>query len=92
MVQQSLYNFLRKTYATNIYIYICVCVCVCVGRSFKVKNLKEFTMESKALYICLKLYIVVYSQQKRERENIHKNLHDEACELYLTNKFLTRCI
>lgn len=70
----------------NIYI----CVCVLVDRL--VKNLKEFTMESKALYICLKLYIVVYSQQKRERENIHKNLHDEACELYLTNKFLTRCI
>lgn len=70
----------------NIYI----CVCVLVDRL--VKNLKKFTMESKALYICLKLYIVVYSQQKRERENIHKNLHDEACELYLTNKFLTRCI
>lgn len=86
MVQQSLYNFLRKTHATNIYI----CVCILVDRL--VKNLKEFTMESKALYICLKLYIVVYSQQKRERENIHKNLHDEACELYLTNKFLTRCI
>ena len=69
---------------------IYICVCVLVDRL--VKNLKEFTMESKALYICLKLYIVVYSQQKRERENIHKNLHDEACELYLTNKFLTRCI
>lgn len=59
MVQQSLYNFLHCT--CNEYIYICVCILV----DRLVKNLKEFTMESKALYICLKLYIVVYSQQKR---------------------------
>lgn len=38
------------------------------------------------------IYCSIFTAKEIERENIHKNLHDEACELYLTNKFLTRCI